>query len=129
MDNPKLLSPSTLAFVGDAVYGVMVRTALAQVNRPAGELHRLSVQLVNANAQFAAVELLLPEFTEEELSVYKRGRNLHTANIPKSANSEHYHAATGLEALFGFLHLAGRQERLEALFGKVWQSYLLNKQE
>lgn len=124
MDNPKLLSPATLAFVGDAVYGLLVRSALAQVNRPAGELHRLSVQLVNANAQFEAVEQLLPLLSEEELSVYKRGRNLHTSNIPKSANSEHYHAATGLEALFGFLHLAGRIERLEELFALVWHTYL-----
>ncbi len=128
MDNPKLLSPATLAFVGDAVYGLLVRCALAQVNRPAGELHRLSVQLVNANAQFASAEQLLPMLTEEELSVYKRGRNLHTTNIPKSANSEHYHAATGLEALFGYLHLAGRHNRLEELFSLVWQTYLSSKE-
>ncbi len=125
MDNPKLLSPSTLAFVGDAVYGLRVRTELAQVNRPAGELHRLSVQLVNANAQFEAVGIILPLLTEEELSVYKRGRNLHVGNIPKSANSEHYHAATGLEALFGFLHLAGRQDRTDALFALIFKTYLL----
>lgn len=129
MDNPKLLSPATLAFVGDAVYGLLVRCALSKVNRPAGELHRLSVELVNANAQFKAAEQLLPLLSEEELQIFKRGRNLHTTNIPKSANSEHYHAATGLEALFGFLHLAHRQERLEELFHLVWQGYISSKNE
>ena len=85
MDNPNLLSPSVLAFVGDAVYGLMVRTALAEVNRPSGELHKLSVKLVNASAQADAFKLIEPKLFEKELSVFKRGRNFKTGNTRKSA--------------------------------------------
>ena len=77
-ENPNLLSPSVLAFVGDAVYGLYVRTALAGVNRPSGELHRLSVTMVNASAQAKAFEVIKPLLTEGETAVFKRGRNFHT---------------------------------------------------
>ena len=80
MENPNLLSPSVLAFVGDAVYGLMVRTALAEVNRPSGELHKLSVKLVNATAQAEAFKLIESELSEKELLVFKRGRNFKTGN-------------------------------------------------
>ena len=68
-ENPNLLSPSVLAFVGDAVYGLYVRTALAEVNRPSGELHKLSVTMVNAAAQAKAYSVIEPELTEKEISV------------------------------------------------------------
>ena len=68
-DNPNLLSPSVLAFVGDAVYGLYVRTALAEVNRPSGELHKLSVTMVNAAAQAKAYSVIEPELSEKEISV------------------------------------------------------------
>ena len=77
-ENPNLLSPSVLAFVGDAVYGLYVRTALAEVNRPSGELHKLSVTMVNAAAQAKAYSVIEPELSEKEISVFKRGRNVHT---------------------------------------------------
>ena len=83
MDNPNLLSPSVLSFVGDAVYGLYVRTYLAEVNRPSGELHKASVRLVNATAQAEAFALIEPQLTEKELSVYKRGRNAHTKHKAK----------------------------------------------
>lgn len=74
------LSPLTLAFVGDGVYGLMVRELLAcQANRPNGTLHRLSVSMVRAEAQSAAMDVLLPLLTEEEEAVFRRGRNAHTA--------------------------------------------------
>ena len=122
MDNPNLLSPSVLAFVGDAVYGLYVRTALAEINRPSGELHRLSVKLVNATAQAKAFSLLEPMLTEKELSVFKRGRNFHTSSTPKSATGGEYHTATGLECLFGFLYLSGENDRLKTLFNIIWQN-------
>ncbi len=120
MENPNLLSPSTLAFVGDGVYGLLVRARLAEINRPAGELHKLSVAMVNANAQAAAYEVIAPQLTEKELAVFKRGRNFHTTSIPKSSDCGRYHTATGLEALFGYLYLNGETERLNALFGQIW---------
>lgn len=124
MDNPNLLSPSVLAFVGDAVYGLYVRTYLAQVNRPSGELHKLSVKLVNAAAQAEAFKLIEEKLTEKELSVFKRGRNFHTGNTPKSATGGQYHAATGLECLFGFLYLSGQSDRAKQLFDIIWNDNL-----
>ena len=122
MENPNLLSPSVLAFVGDAVYGLMVRTALAEVNRPSGELHKLSVKLVNATAQAEAYKMIEPTLSEKEVMVFKRGRNFKTGNTPKNSSGGEYHTATGLETLFGFLYLSGEKERLRALFDIIWQN-------
>ncbi|MBQ7288890.1 MAG: ribonuclease III [Clostridia bacterium] len=124
MENPQLLSPSTLAFVGDGVYGLLVRERLAEVNRPAGELHNLSVKMVNANAQAEAFGRIAPLLTEQELSIFKRGRNFHTTSIPKSSDCGRYHTATGLEALFGYLYLKGNKSRLETLFAAIWEGAL-----
>ncbi|MBQ3547123.1 MAG: ribonuclease III [Clostridia bacterium] len=122
MENPNLLSPSVLAFVGDAVYGLMVRTALAEVNRPSGELHKLSVKLVNATAQAEAYKMIEPELSEKEIMVFKRGRNFKTGNTPKNSSGGEYHTATGLETLFGFLYLSGENDRLKTLFNIIWKS-------
>lgn len=122
MDNPNLLSPSVLAFVGDAVYGLYVRTKLSEVNRPSGELHKLSVKLVNATAQAEAFRLIEPILTEKELSVFKRGRNFHTGNTPKNSTGGEYHLATGLETLFGFLYLSEQTDRAKELFNIIWQT-------
>ena len=124
MDNPNLLSPSVLAFVGDAVYGLYVRTYLAQVNRPSGELHKLSVQLVNATAQASAYRLIEPILTEKEISVFKRGRNFRTGNTPKNSTGGEYHTATGLETLFGFLYLSDQNDRAKELFNIIWNNTL-----
>ena len=124
MDNPNLLSPSVLAFVGDAVYGLYVRTYLAEVNRPSGELHKASVQLVNATAQAKAYALIEPHLSEKEISVFKRGRNFRTGNTPKNSTGGEYHTATGLETLFGFLYLSGQNERAKELFNIIWNNTL-----
>lgn len=118
-ENTSLLSPSVLAFVGDAVYGLYVRTALAAVNRPSGELHRLSVGAVNAVAQAKAFRLIETELNKEELAVFRRGRNFHTASAPKGATKADYHTATGLECLFGWWYLTGNQERAQAIFERI----------
>jgi len=117
-----LLSPSVLCFVGDAVYGLFVRTALSRINRPSGELHRISVKLVNAAAQAEGFKIIEPLLDEKETAVFKRGRNFHTSSAPKSATKAQYHAATGLEALFGYLYLSGNNERAQELFDKIWES-------
>ena len=122
MGNVNLLSPSVLAFVGDAVYGLYVRTKLAGVNRPSGELHRLSVIYVRASAQAKAFKLIENSLTEKEISIFKRGRNFHTSSTPKSATGGEYHTATGLECLFGYLHLSGNYDRAEELFEIIWQN-------
>ena len=108
----RTLSPLTLAFVGDGVYSLMVRERLlSEANRPVNDLHRLAVKQVRAEAQSVAVERLLPHLTEEEEAVFKRGRNAHTAR-----SGADYHRSTGLEALFGYLYLDGRIDRVRELF-------------
>ena len=121
MENVNLLSPSVLAFVGDGVYGLYVRTKLAEVNRPSGELHKLSVEYVKASSQAKAFKIIEEHLTEKEMSVFKRGRNFHTARAPKSATGGEYHTATGLESLFGFLYLSGENERAHRLFSMIWE--------
>ncbi|MBQ9861891.1 MAG: ribonuclease III [Clostridia bacterium] len=109
------ISPLNLAFVGDGVYDLMVRERLVCLaNRPNKELHQLAVQQVRAEAQAAALERLLPMLSEEETSVYRRGRNAHT-----SRSGGDYHKATGLEALFGYLYLSGRLDRVRELFALI----------
>ena len=114
--DPKQLSPLTLAFVGDGVYGLLVRERLVcQANCPVQQLHNQSVAQVCCGAQAKAMEQLMDSLTEEEISVYKRGRNA-KSTPPKNASVADYHAATGLEALFGYLYLSGQRERMEFLF-------------
>ena len=111
------MSMLALAHVGDAVYELMVRSMLA-AEGPATvqDLHRRTVSYVRAEAQAALAKQLLPYLDEEELAVYKRGRNCHVHGVPAHANPGEYHSATGLEALFGWLYLLGRTERLDAIF-------------
>ena len=122
MKNAAMLSPSTLAFVGDAVYGLLVRTKLSEVERPIGQMHKISVSYVNANAQYEAFCAIKDMLTDSETAIFKRGRNNHVGQIPKSTTVGIYHAATGLEALFGYLHLNGETDRLNELFSVIWDS-------
>ncbi len=117
------LSPGTLAFVGDAYFGLLVRERLAEINRPSGELHSKSVKIVNASAQAKSFKLIEPILTEKELSVYKRGRNSHVNSIPKNSSVGEYHSATGLEALFGYLRLSKQEERATELFNIIWDNF------
>ncbi len=122
MENVNLLSPSVLAFVGDGVYGLCVRTKLSLINRPSGELHRLSVEYVKASAQAKAFSVIEAELSENELLIFKRGRNFHTSSTPKSATKQEYHIATGVEALFGYLYLKGEKDRISQLFEIIWNN-------
>ena len=117
--NVNNLSTGVLAFVGDAYYGLLVREMLAETNRPSGELHSESVKLVKASAQAAAFKIIESELTDAELSVYKRGRNSHVNSIPKNSSVGEYHSATGLETLFGYLHLSDNDKRAKELFEKI----------
>ena len=121
--NVNLLSPSTLAFVGDAYYGLLVREMLAEVNRPSGVLHSESVKLVKARAQAEAFKVIEPHLSEKELGIYKRGRNAHVSSVPKNSTAGEYHSATGVEALFGYLHLAGEDERAKELFSLILKDF------
>ncbi|MGN0533637.1 MAG: Mini-ribonuclease 3 [Eubacterium sp.] len=118
--NAKQLSPLNLAFIGDCIYEIMVReTLVADANRPVNDLHRESVKYVSARAQTAAFEKIKDMLTEEELSVYKRGRNAKVGHSPKSATEGEYHCATGVEALFGYLYLTEQADRIKELFSVI----------
>lgn len=118
--NAKQLSPLNLAFIGDCIYEIMVReTLVADANRPVNDLHRESVKYVSAKAQTAAFEKIKGMLTEEELSVYKRGRNAKVGHSPKSATEGEYHCATGVEALFGYLYLTEQADRIKELFSVI----------
>lgn len=109
-----------LAHVGDAVYELLTRTMLCERGHSSvSELHRLTVSMVNAPAQARAAERLIPVLADEELSVYRRGRNTKVNSVPHNADIGQYHAATGVEALFGWLYLQGRLERIDELFGLI----------
>ena len=115
--DPRELNPLALAFVGDSVLELLVRTRLARHHRmSAGKLNVEKVKYVSARAQFREEQLLEPLFTEEELAVFKRGRNANPHTYPKGATRQEYQIATGLEALFGWLYLQGETERLNTLF-------------
>ena len=116
------LSSLALAHVGDAVYELMIRSMLAARGPAAVQnLHRRTVSYVCAESQAQAMKKLLPLLDEEETAVYKRGRNSHVHGIPAHANPGEYHAATGLEALLGWLYLQGRRERIETLLAAVME--------
>lgn len=122
MREQELLSISALglAHMGDAVYEILVRTWLCTHGRlTSGGLHRETVRHVSAPAQARAMQRLLPLLTDKELSTYKRARNARVNSVPQHANRAEYHAATGLEALFGWLYLRGESERIEELFNII----------
>jgi len=105
-------SPLTLAYIGDAFYDMIIRTVVVErANRPANDLHRITVKYVNANAQSRIVQELLSRFTEEEQAVYRRGRNAKPHTTAKNASVADYMRATGFEAVLGYLYLAGNTER------------------
>ena len=113
-------SPLALAFLGDSVYEILVREYLVrEANRPAAKLHEQKIQLVCAAFQAQAIDRLIPLLTEAETAVYKRGRNANNT-VPRHTSAQDYHKATGLEALFGYLHLLGEQARLEELFAAIF---------
>ena len=112
-------SPLTLAFMGDSVYEIIIRSIVVQeANRPAGQLNKIKIKYVNAAAQARIIEFLEPELTEDECDVYKRGRNAKSYTSAKNQSVNDYRKATGLEALCGYLYLKGDMERLIGLLKK-----------
>lgn len=106
-------SPLTLAYIGDAIYDVIIRTVVVErSNRPANELHKRTSSFVKAQTQAAIIDVLLPLLSEEEEAVYKRGRNAKSYTSAKNASIGDYRKATGFEALVGYLYLQDKTERV-----------------
>ena len=114
---PVTYSSLALAYIGDAVYELMIRKmVLAEGNRQVNKLHRESTSYVNAAAQAKLIESVLDELTDDEMAIYKRGRNAVSHTTPKNQSVADYRKATGFEALVGYLHLSGDDERIRELF-------------
>ena len=118
------MSSLALAHVGDAVYEVLVRAYLAcGGTQTAKNLHSRTVALVRASAQAEAVQRILPLLTEEEQDIYRHGRNAKPKTVPKYSSVAEYAHATALEALFGWLYLKQRYDRINELFGVIAQDF------
>lgn len=106
-------SPLTLAYIGDAVYDLIIRSVIVErANRSANELHKRAVKYVKAEVQASMIEALQGDLTEDELAIYKRGRNAKSHTSAKNASIQDYRKATGFEALMGFLYLTGQNRRM-----------------
>ncbi len=116
-DEIRNISSLGLAHLGDGVFELLVRTWLCAHGKETSKgLHKAAVTYVSAPAQAEAVNKILPTLSDEERTVYKRGRNTRVNSVPHHATIEQYHAATGLEALFGYLYLRGETARINELF-------------
>ena len=106
-----------LAHMGDCVYEMLVRAYLcSQGNKTVAQLHKQTITMVKATYQAEFVDKMLPLLSEDEMTHYRRGKNSHVHAVPKSATPAQYAKATGLEALFGYLFLAGKKERANEIF-------------
>jgi ribonuclease-3 family protein len=113
----RMKNPLVLAYIGDTVYDLYVRSYYVKDSgEPVNLLNRRVCALVNAHAQAAAADRLLPALSEEEADVFRRGRNAKSGTLPKNMSVADYHKATGIEAVIGYLYLVGAYARLEEIF-------------
>ena len=125
---PQLLAPLVLAYIGDSVYEVYVRSRIVSEHSdmPAGKLHKQSLKFVSAEAQSHSILTIEHMLREEELAIYKRGRNAKSATVPKNADVTQYRQATGFEALIGYLYLSHQNERLSEIMEAAYNNCLNN---
>lgn len=116
--NPDRLSPSVLAYVGDALYEVFIRVKLAALSPKMHELHRSAVKYVQAGGQAAILQEWEPILTDAEKDVVRRGRNA-KGGVPRHADTMEYRYSTGFEALLGYLYLSGQKQRLKDLLDRI----------
>lgn len=122
-------STASLAYLGDCVLELCVRELLVRSGlSSSARLNREALEYVRASKQARAMERILPYLSEEEAAVFRRGRNIGHTNTPKSATVAEYRNATGMEALFGWLHLAGRRERIEELFLLAYRNEIAERE-
>ena len=115
------ISVPAMAYLGDCVIELCVRRHLVEAGlSTSAHLNAAALDFVRAPAQAEAMKRLMPHLTETEESYFRRGRNLGHGNVPKRATVSEYRAATGMEVLFGYLHLTGQSERIEELFSLAY---------
>ncbi len=122
--DPMLCAPLTLAYLGDTLFDLYVRTWLVYASdATAHNLHLKAISFVCAKAQAAALHRVEDMLTEEERAVFRRGRNAHMGTVPKNASIADYRAATGFEALLGFLYLKGEDARIGELMQRILDQF------
>lgn len=114
-----MLSPLQLAYMGDSVYELLVRTYLLNKGLAVKELHKATIKYVKAKAQANIIHILEDKLTEDEQTIVKKGRNAKSNTVPKNADMIDYKYATGLEALFGYLYLTCQDKRISELFHMI----------
>lgn len=121
LEEARRLSPLALAFVGDGVFELIVRSFLVSQNTDmsAHKLHLSAITYVKAHEQSELVKSIMDILTEEELTLYKRGRNTKSSTVPKNADVQEYRAATGFEALIGFLYLTDQTKRIQEILKNI----------
>lgn len=112
-------SPLALAYIGDACFEILVRSEILDVRKNPNKLHRESIRFVRAKSQRELFEKIEENLTEEEIKIFKRGRNAKSHTVPKNADPIDYRIATGLEALFGYLYLLKRYNRIREIFKEM----------
>ncbi len=121
-------SPLTLAYIGDGIYEIVVRTVIVdEANRQVNKIHKAASNLVKAETQAKMLHLIMDDLTEEEVRIYKRGRNAKAVTRAKNASMSDYRTATGFEALMGWLYLTGQSERMMQLIKKCIVYFILDK--
>lgn len=117
-------SPLVLAYIGDAVFDIIVRSILvSHSNAPVNTLNRKASRMVRATAQSEMVDIIEPMFTEKEAAIYRRGKSAKTATTAKNAGIAEYHRATGFEAVLGYLYLNDEDDRLMELAEAALKGY------
>ena len=117
----KMMNPQSLAFIGDGVFELLVRTMLINPDIDNHNLHKNTAEIVNATSQREFYQVIEESLDKYEKAVVNRGKNVKIQSISKNVNHNDYRWATGLEALFGYLYLMGRDERIEELFN-IWRN-------
>ena len=126
LKNPNMSSPLTLAFVGDAIWEIYVRSRIIEEypDMPVNKLHRNAVKFVKADRQCIALKALMDILSENEMSAYKRGRNANPHTVAKHASVSDYRHATGFEALLGYVYMKNNAERLNDLMEKAYNAVI-----
>lgn len=121
---PKQYAPLVLAYIGDCVYEIFIRTKMIEKHpdMPVHKLHVHTIKYVKASAQSKSVSAIEGMLTEDEEWIFKRGRNAKSATVPKNADISDYRRATGFEALIGYLYLSGMTERLNEIMEKAFEN-------
>lgn len=123
-------SPLTLAYIGDGIYEIVIRTIIVdEANRQVNKIHKAASGLVKAGTQAKMTHLIMDDLTEEEIQIFKRGRNAKAVTRAKNASMSEYRRATGFEALMGWLYLSGKSDRMMDLIMLALKRFEMEEKE